>query len=172
MLREPRPAPRETHPTSSTFRRGRQRDADVLVELMESVIPEEQRPLVEVARVDYRPSWERRLEHWLRCEDESWWVCRQGENIAGAVRAVRKRGQFPHRLEVLIPPGLDGELASALVQRGLVSLGTSLRKSVESSVPNASGLLLAALEEEGFRELRVLVQMKRDLRQKIPVRSG
>lgn len=169
MLREPQAGPQSGMRTREGMRRGRSADGDELVELMESVIPEEQRPLVEVAAADYRPSWERRLDHWLRCEDEVWWVTEEGAGISGAVRAVRKRGQFPHRLELLVRPGHGEEVASALVRRGLCALGGSPRKAVETSVPNSNQRVVEALEGQGFRELRVLIQMKRDLKRRIPV---
>lgn len=155
------------------MRRGRRRDGDALVQLMRAVIPEEQRPLLDVKRTDYHPSWGRRLEHWLRCEDEVWWVVPMedpGEDgIIGAVRAVHRRGAFPNCMEVLVHPGKGPSVESDLVRRGVASLRGSPRKPIEISLPRATGALLLALDEEGFQKLRVLIQMRRSLRQEIAV---
>lgn len=160
---------------SDVMRRGRRRDGDALVRLMKAVIPEEQRPLLEVQEDDYRPGWGRRIEHWLRCEDEIWWIVegddrmKEGE-IAGAVRSVHKRGAFPHRMEVLVRPGGKARLEVDLVRQGVASLRGSPKKLIETSLPDATDSLVAALKGEGFQELRVLIQMKRSLRHQIPVR--
>ena len=169
MLWTPRPVSRTGKRARGSMRRGQRRDGEELVELMKCMVPEEQRPLVEVVPADYRPSWERRFDHWLRGEDEVWWLTQRGASISGAIRAVRKRGRIPHRLELLIRPGREGEVASDLVRQGLSALGGPPGKAVDTSVPNATQLLVAALEGQGFRELRVLIQMKRDLKQGIPV---
>jgi hypothetical protein len=145
-----------------------------MVRLMKSVIPEEQRPLLEIQEADYRPAWRRRVEHWLRCEDEVWWVLADdgepGENaLRGGVRAVHKRGRFPNRMEVLVRPDRGPAAEAKLVRQGVTSLRGSPRKPIETSVPAATGSLTAALRAEGFQEMRVLIQMKRDLRRKLSV---
>ena len=157
-------------PRPDLMRRGRQNDGDALVRLMKTTIPPEQRPLLEVQAADYRPSWRRRVEHWLRCEDEIWWIIPGGEGIAGAVRTVRKRGAFPNRMEVLVQPESGSRFEGALVRQGIASLGGPARKPIEISLPEATDSLLAALKEAGFEELRVLIQMKRSLGRRVPVR--
>jgi len=161
----------ERPPRSYLMRRGCQDDGDALVRLMKDTIPREQRPLLEVQPADYRPSWRRRVEHWLRAEDEIWWVIPGGEGIIGAVRTVRKRGAFPHRMEVLVQPESDPGFEGALVRQGLVSLGSS-SKPVEVALPGAREPLLAALKRAGFEELRVLIQMKRSLGRRVSVRRA
>ena len=161
-------------PRSHLLRRGRRRDADAIVRLMKAVIPEQQRPLLEVRESDYRPSWTRRVEHWLRCEDEVWWVLTGdgggGEDgIIGAVRTVRKRGSFPHRMEILVYPEGAADSEIDLVRQGIASLGGSPHKPIETSLPQASDSLVAALRREDFRELRVLIQMKRSLKHRTTV---
>jgi GNAT superfamily N-acetyltransferase len=149
-------------------RRGRGRDGDALVELMHDVVPEEHRPLLEVVESDYRPGWERTLGQWLRGEREAWWVVEADERICGAVRAVRRVGRFPNQLEILVKPG-EGDPELVLVKHGLESLNGSPNKPVEVSLPAATDPLIAALEDEGFQEVRVLVQMKRSLSVRISV---
>lgn len=159
---------------SCLMRRGERRDGDALVRLMEAAIPEEQRPLLEVRQEDYRPSWRRRIEHWLRFEDEIWWVVpgdRVGasDEIIAAVRAVHQRGGFPNRMEVLVQPGSGVDVEAGLVRRGVTSLKGSPRRPIQIALPRATGSLITALKKEGFQDLRTLVQMKRSLRQKISV---
>lgn len=151
------------------MRRGRQGDGNALVRLMKATIPREQRPLLEVQVADYRPDWTRRLEHWLRCEDELWWVIPGEQGILGAVRAVRRRGAFPHRMEIMVQPESNGRFEDALVRQGVSILDGSARKPIEIALPGATDPLLAALREVGFEELRVLIQMKRSLGRRVPV---
>ncbi len=158
-------------PQSGLMKRGRRRDSDALVRLMRAVVPEEQRPLLEIQEDDYRPGWRRRVEHWLRCEDEVWWVVPGdgGAKIEGAVRTVQRRGVFPNRMEVLVRPGDSAGLGDDLVRQGVANLGRSSRKPIETSLPEATDSLVTALREEDFRELRVLIQMKRSLRRSFSV---
>jgi ribosomal protein S18 acetylase RimI-like enzyme len=161
-------------PRSELMRPGRRRDGDALVRLMCAVIPEEQRPLLEIQEDDYRPGWRRRVEHWLRCEDEAWWIVagNGGPEMKGAVRTVQRRGAFPNRMEVLVRPGDNAGFEADLVRQGVANLGRSSRKPIETSLPEATDSLVAALKGEGFRRLRVLIQMKRSLRRRfsVPVR--
>ncbi len=162
---------------STRMRRGRRRDGDALVRLMKAVIPAEQRPLLEVQETDYRPGWSRRVEHWLRCEDEVWWVVEGRDEtgldeIRGAVRAVHKRGTFPNQVEILVRPGNDVHFEADLVRRGVSSLRGSPNKPIETSLPEATDTSVAALKEAGFQELRVLIQMKRSLGRRISVRTS
>lgn len=156
---------------SDALRRGHRDDADALVDLMETVIPEEQRPLLEARAVDYRPGWARRLEHWLRWEDEVWSVLPEDGRLEGALRLVRKRGDFPHQMELLIRSECEADLAVDLVRAGLGNLGRASGEAAELSLPRVGDSLAPALEEEGFEALRVLIQMRRDLRQKVSVRG-
>lgn len=178
MLRPGGP-PRGDRPSADVarpdlVRRGTSRDGDALVELMRAVIPEALRPLLEGEESDYRPGWTRRCQHWLRGEREVWWVVDDGDGLRGAVRAVRRAGRFPNQLEMLVRPG-EGGCAGLLVERGLASLSRSPQsrspqKPAEVSLPTtAPPPLLAALEVEGFRETRVLIQMKRRLGRRIPI---
>ena len=171
LIREDDEGPVEALSGAEAMRRGRRRDADALIGLMRQSIPEEQRPLVEKSPDDYRPSWERRLDHWLRCEDEVWWVVPEEGEMRGAVRAVRRSGGQPHRLEVLLSPSAGKGVASSLVRRGLKRMA-GLEKPVASAVPNPRDCVLSALRAAGFREVRVLIQMKRDLKRKVSVRKA
>jgi len=162
LIREPGGGHVEKPDAEGAVRRAGRQDAGALIRLMERVIPAEQRPLLEKTPDDYRPSWARRIDHWLRCEDEIWWVVQEGEEIRGAVRAVRKMGGLPHRLEILVRPSA-ADLASALVRRGLAKLAGSNR-AITSAVPSPAQPALTALSAEGFHEVRVLIQMKRRLK--------
>ena len=170
MIREHRRGRLKAARPQLRLRRGGWRDADGVVRLMERAIPEEQRPLLEKTAEDYRPGWARRIDHWLRCEDEVWWVAPGDDGLQGAVRAVRKSGSLPHRLEVLVAPGIAQDVASALARRGLTRLSGS-KRPITSTVPGAADCLLGVLRTEGFREMRVLVQMKRDLKHRVPVKG-
>jgi hypothetical protein len=144
---------------------------------VEAVVPEGQRSLLEIRQDDYRPSWRRRVERWLRGEDEVWWVVEEddgddrneGVELRGAVRSVRKRAAFPHRMEVLVRPGAEGHVEADLVGQGVASLAGIRRKSIEVSLPGATAPLVMALREKGFQDLRILIQMKRTLRHRVSV---
>jgi ribosomal protein S18 acetylase RimI-like enzyme len=154
--------------SADVVRRGKGRDGDALVKLMQAVIPEAQRPLLEVQETEYRPGWGRALEHWLRGQREVWWVVDADDALRGAVRAVRKVGRFPNQLEILVKS--DGRrVESALVNQGLASLDGSPRKPVEISLAAPTDRLVAALRDADFHETYVLVQMKRQLGHRIPV---
>jgi hypothetical protein len=152
-----------------SLRRGSSRDADALVKLMLAAVPAEQRPLLEIQEIDYRPSGTRALEHWLRGEREVWWVVDDGAGMCGAVRAVRRSGSFPNQLEILVRAGREGRLETALVRRGLASLKGSARRPVEIQLPLPCDQTLAALEKEGFKKLRTLIQMRRSLKYRVSV---
>jgi ribosomal protein S18 acetylase RimI-like enzyme len=155
-------------PSTTTVRRGKSRDGDALVELMRAVIQEEHRPLLEVQESDYQPGWRRTFELWLRGVREIWWVAEEDEELLGAVRVVRKAGRFPNRFEILAKsPG--GRIEGALVKRGLASLNGSPQKPIEASLALPADRAVAALKNEGFQEMHVLVQMKRRLGHRIPV---
>ncbi len=147
----------------SGMRRGRSGDGAALVALASAGIPEPQRPLLELRKEDYQPGWERALDHWLEGRREVWWVIEENAAIRGAVRARHERRRRPDRLEVLISPGRDGEFEDVLVRRGLTSLGDVSRKMVEALLPRPTESLVAAFQAVGFRVLRELIQMRRDL---------
>lgn len=170
LLRPPG-APRRREPVSDGVRRPSGADAEDLVELMHAVIPEEQRPLLEVEESEYRPGYGRTVRHWLGGEPERWWVVESEQGIAGAVRVARKGGSFPNRLEILVRPG-EGGVEAVLVNRGLKSLPRSSKKSVAVRLPAATHSVIAALESEGFEARHELVQMKRTLRHRITVSQG
>ena len=158
-----------SRPQVDSLRRARSRDADALVRLMLSVIPAEQRPLLEVREPDYRPSNDRALEHWLRGEREVWWVVGDGEGVCAASRAVRTAGRFPNRLEILVEDQREGLFEPALVRQGIDSLRGSPKKVIEAQLPLPASSAVAALEGAGFRKLRVLIQMKRSLKVRVSV---
>lgn len=155
-------------PREQSMRRAGGSDGDALVDLMHAVIPEDQRPLLEVQESDYQPGWSRSVEHWLRRQREVWWVVGVDGELRGAVRAVRKRSSFPNLLEILVRPGGEG-IEGALVKRGMASLRGSPGTPVSIRLPVAEPPVVAALEDEGFRRTFVLVQMKRSLSHRIPV---
>jgi len=149
-------------PFPGSMRRARARDGDALVGLVNALIPEEQRLLLEVQASEYRPGWTRSLRRWLQGEREGWWVVEAKGRIRGAVRAVRMRGTFPNQLEVLTRPG-ERDLEPALVSRGVASLRGSSQKAIAVSLPAATDPLVGALVDAGFQELHVLVQMMRNI---------
>ena len=172
MLR-PAGLPRERFgPQVDSLRRARSRDADALVRLMLSVIPAEQRPLLEMREPDYRPSNDRVLDHWLRGEREVWWVVDDGDEVCAASRAVRTSGRFPNRLEILVKDQRAGLFEPALVRQGVDSLRGSPKKAIEAQVPLPADSTVAALEGAGFEKLRVLIQMKRSLKYRVSVDLG
>jgi hypothetical protein len=91
--------------------------------------------------------------------------------LRGAVRALRERGRRPDRLEFLMAPSGDDRLATLLVLQGLASLGSTSKKMVDTVLPISSEPLNTALQAAGFQKLRVLVQMRLDLGQRIPVKG-
>jgi len=156
-------------PSHPSLRRGCSRDSAALIELVCAVAPAPQRPLLELRKEDYRPSWGRALDRWLEGRREAWWVVEEDGVIRGAVRTLHERGRRPDRMEVLMSPGVH--LETLLVQRGVAGLRTAHKKMIETILPNPGESLVAALEAVGFQKLRVLVQMRLDLAQPISVRD-
>jgi ribosomal protein S18 acetylase RimI-like enzyme len=152
------------------LRQGCSHDDAALMELVRAVVPESQRPLLELRREDYRLGWESALNRWLEGRRGVWWVIDEDGVLRGAVRALRERGRRPDRLEVLVAPEHDRCFEAVLVHQGLSSLRDASEKMVEVLLPRPTEPLVAALEAAGFRELRVLVQMRLDLARQIPVR--
>lgn len=157
-------------PSHTCLRRGRSGDAAALIDLVRAIVPESQRALLELSQKDYRPGWEWALDRWLEGRREAWWIAEEHGSVCGAVRARRERRRRPDRLEVLVAPGRDGLFEAPLVQRGLGSLPAARRKLVEIVLPSPTEPLVAALKAAEFRELRVLLQMRLDLAQRISVR--
>jgi ribosomal protein S18 acetylase RimI-like enzyme len=150
-------------PQYPSLRRGRGRDSLALIDLVRAVIPERQRPLLELRLENYRPGWERTLDQFLEGRREVWWVIENGGVICAAVRVLRERGRLPDRLEVLVSPERSGFVEDVLVQQALASLRGASKKAVEVLLPNATDALVAVLDAAGFQKLRVLVQMRLDL---------
>ncbi len=150
-------------PSHPLLRRGRSGDSAALVALAYANAGDAQRPLLELRKEDYRPGWEGTLDHWLEGRRWSWWVIEEDGAIYGAVRALRESGGRPDRLEVLISPEHEGRFEAVLAQQGIVSLGSVHKRMVESLLPRPTSPLVAALKAIGFRELRVLIQMRLDL---------
>lgn len=153
------------------LRRGRYRDGAALIELARAIVPEPQRPLLELRREDYQPGWERALDCRLQGQHEVWWVLEENGTICGAVRALRERGRRPDRLEVLVAPEHSGRFEALLVHQGIASLRSISKRMVETVLPRPSEPLLAVLGAAGFQRLRVLAQMRLDLAQRIPVQG-
>jgi ribosomal protein S18 acetylase RimI-like enzyme len=145
------------------LRCGRSRDGAALVDLVQAVIPDHQRPLLELRLKDYQPNWERTLDHFFEGRRETWWVIEEGDQVRAAVRSVRERGKHPDRLEVLISPDSVGRFEDVLVRRAVSGLQGGSRKPIEVLLPNATDSLVAALGAADFQKLRVLVQMRLDL---------
>jgi ribosomal-protein-alanine N-acetyltransferase len=150
-------------PRSPLLRRGRGGDRRALFELLCSLVPFEQRMLLEMAPSRYDPGWERTLDHWLVGQRRSWWVVDEAGNMPGAVWALRDRGQRPNQLEVLVARDARGRFESLLVQRGLASLGRGGAKAVETVVAASSPALVGALRDAGFSEMFALVQMQLEI---------
>jgi len=157
-------------PSHPSLRRGRGYDSTDLIELVHGMVPEPQRALLELRAQDYRPGWGRTLDRWLEGRHEAWWVVEEGGAICGAVRTLRERGRRPHRMEVLVGSAYSGRFETLLVWQGIASLRGAPGRMVGTVLPNPTEPLVAALEVAGFRELRVLVQMRLDLVHRIPVR--
>lgn len=145
------------------LRRGRGRDSRALIGLVRAIIPEPQRRLLEVQEGDYRPDRFTVIERWLGGRWEVWWVIEEHREIRGAVRALHQRGRRPGRLEVLVAPEHTGRFEDILVHKGLASLHDASTKAVRAVLPSPSEALIKALEDKGFEELCVLMQMRLDL---------
>jgi ribosomal protein S18 acetylase RimI-like enzyme len=150
-------------PRSPLLRRGRGRDRRVLFSLACSLVPPEQRLLLELSGTRYDPGWERTLEHWLVGQRRNWWVVEEAGVVRAAVRAVRDRGSRPDQLEVLIAQEATGRFESLLVARGVRSLGGARAKTVETVLAAPSPPLVGALRAAGFSETFTLVQMRADV---------
>lgn len=156
------------HPS---LRRGHSHDSAALVELVRAVIPEPHRMLLKLPREGYQLGWEHALDRWLEGRREVWWVVEEDGAVRGAVRALHERGRYPDLLEALVAPEYDGCFEAMLVQQGLTSLRSAARKMVETVLPRPTESLVVALGAAGFQKLRLLVQMRLDLAQYIPVKG-
>ena len=163
MLRPPGLPWVESPPLHPSLRRGRSSDRAGLIDLVRAIVPEPQRPLLELDGGNYQPGWERALDCWLGGRREAWWVIERDGAICGAVRVLRERGRRPDQLEVLVSPDHDGRIEGILARQGVASLRGAPKKMVEIMLPATTEPLVVALEAEGFQELRVLVQMRLDL---------
>ncbi len=169
MLRPAGASGSESAPMPPGLRRGRSYDGQELIRLVRDVVPEPQRPLLELRRDDYRPGWMRALSHWIAGRREIWWVVEEEDGgkgsgaLCGAVRVLRERGRRPDRLEVLVAPDRKGYLEVALLQQGIASLDGATERAVETVLPAPARPLVAALEGFNFREVYVLIQMRLDL---------
>lgn len=161
----------KTLPSHPSLRSGGSRDGAALVSLLQAVVPDVQRSLLELREDNYKLGWEQVLDRWLEGRREKWWVVDEGGTLCGAVRALHNRGRRPDRLEVLIAPEHGGRFETVLVHQGLAGLRTANRKMVEIMLAMPTASLLSALKAAGFRESRVLVQMKLDLARRVPVPS-
>jgi ribosomal protein S18 acetylase RimI-like enzyme len=150
-------------PRQPSLRRGRSRDSSSLIDLVQAVVPEHSRPLLELRLQDYRPGWERALDQFLEGRHEAWWVIEDEGIVCAAVRILRERGDRPHRVEILVSPEYTGRFEDVLVQQAIIGLWGARRKAVEILLPNAVEVLIEALEVVGFQKLRVLAQMRLDL---------
>lgn len=158
-------------PAEIDLRRARHQDQEALYALLALTIPAPQRTVLELTPQNYRISWERTLDCWLEGRREAWWVAEHEGQLAGAVRASRERGRRPHRLEVLTHPTWEGRIEPLLVRRGLASLRGPRHRVVEISIPAPAGALEQALRDAQFEPFRVLVQMRRPMARRIPVRG-
>jgi ribosomal protein S18 acetylase RimI-like enzyme len=150
----------QPHPS---LRRGRRRDSAALVDLVHAVVPEAQRPLLELRLEDYQLGWRRALNQFLEGRREVWWVIEEKGVVCAAVRVLCERGGRPDRLEVLVLPEHSGRFEDVLVKQAMVSLHGAPKNMVEVLLPSSTDSLVAALERDGFQTLRVLVQMRLDL---------
>lgn len=150
-------------PHHPALRRGRSRDSSSLVDLLQAVVPELLRPLLELRLQDYQLNWERALDRFLEGRREMWWVIEDNGMICAAVRVLRERGRYPDRLEVLVLPEHAGRFENVLLQQAVASLQGAPKKAVEILLPGVTDSLVTELQAAGFEELRVLVQMRLDL---------
>lgn len=148
-------------PSHPLLRRGHRRDSARLIKLVQSIVTETHRPLLELRKRDYQPGWERALDLCLEGRRESWWVVEENKVICGAVRALRERGRWPDRLEVLVAPEHSGHLESVLVQQGMAGLRAGSSKMIETVVVAPANSLVDVLEGVGFHKESVLIQMRR-----------
>ncbi|MCP4538553.1 MAG: GNAT family N-acetyltransferase [Chloroflexi bacterium] len=145
------------------LRQGRSDDGKMLFELVRAIVPMSQRPLLELRKEDYRPSWGHVLNYWVEGRREVWWVIEDNGTFCGAARALHERGRRPDRLEVLVAPGYSGRLEAVLVQQGMTSFHGDAKKMIMTVLPCFTDPLVIALEAARFQKSRVLVQMRLDL---------
>jgi len=150
-------------PPHPSLRRGYCRDSARLIKLVQSIVPEAHRPLLELQKRDYRPGWERVLDLGLDGRRECWWMIEENGAICGAVRALRERGRRPDRLEVLVAPEHNNRFEAVLVQQGMAGLRGGSRKMIETVLVAPTNSLVDALEGAGFQRERELIQMRRGL---------
>lgn len=154
-------------PSHPSLRRGHRRDSAGLIGLVQSIVTEAHRPLLELRKRDYQPGWERALDLCFEGRRESWWVVEENGVICGAVRALLERGRWSDRLEILVAPEHSGHLEVVLVQQGMADLRAGSSKMIETVLVVPANSLIDALEGVGFQRERVLIQMRRG-----PARSG
>jgi ribosomal protein S18 acetylase RimI-like enzyme len=140
--------------------RARAIEGGELLRLARRFIPPAQQAFFELRRENYRVGLGRWLECLLQGQREVWLVVREDGTLAGAVRALSEPRGRPHRLEVLTQPNEDRRLGLRLARRGLASLRGASRRTVETTVPASSDVLIGALDTVGFRTSHTLVLMR------------
>lgn len=153
-----------------SLRRRRAEDSKSLHLLFRAATPRRAQQVKPVCAQDYSPGIDRRLERWL---DDLVHLRRRAERIIeqdGAIVALLGIvGQYAlgmHRLEITVHPGVRGRLERQLVSAGLDWLRRFPRRRVQAKVSTSHGEALRAYRRAGFREVRVLDQMRLCLKRK------
>jgi len=146
------------------LRRRRAKDWRGLHLLFQAATPLSAQQVKPVSAKDLKPGMERRFERWL---DDLVHLRRRAERIIeqdGVIVALLQTvGQYAlgaHRLEFTVHPGVRGHLEGQLVSAGFDWLRRFPRRHVHARVSTSHGEALWAYRRAGFREVRVLDQLR------------
>ena len=145
-------------------------DGKATYQLAQKVIPETQQWFRPIRKDRYWPDWGSRLIDWLGSRLAGRRVERlvilRGVEQAGVMRiAMSHRGQG-HQLDLLVHPDHAGQVAAAMISRGLRLLASLPPQPTQITVYEQETQLREVLRTYGFREVRTLLTLQKEFRGK------
>jgi len=157
-----------TAPTSLALRKRRPHDWQSLYELLRATTPAKAQEVKPVLGYDYRLGGERRLERWLNdllsLRRSSDWVLAEDGRITALLRVTGQYTRAAHRLQIDVHPDRRGTIEEGLIAIGLYTLRRFPVREVASTFSMSHPEAEQAFRNAGFRTVRLLDQMRLDLR--------
>ena len=150
------------------LRRRRAQDWQSLDKLYKEVTPSKLQEFRPIPPARYRLGLDDRLNQWmddlLQRRTRGDWVLEEHGEVAAFLQVVGYRSRAPHRLEMAVRPDKRGSVEVDLLEAGLRQLARYPRRNVEAKVSLSHAEAHKAYQAAGFLAVRVLDQMRLDLR--------
>jgi ribosomal protein S18 acetylase RimI-like enzyme len=160
--------PARSAPPALPLRKRLPDDWHGLYSLFKATTPLEAQELRPVLAQHYRMGFYRRLgrwlDDWLRFRRRSEWVLEGNGEIVAYLEAMAQRTRSTHSLQITVHPSKRGALEDALLAAGLQWLSHSPGYDIESKVSASHPQAQQSFRQAGFETVRVLDQMRLDLR--------